>query len=202
MCIRDSIEIDPKIVAAARTYFDMNEPNLNVIIQDGRFALANSPNRYDIISVDAYRPPYIPWHMTTREFFQIVYDHLEDDGAMAINVGRAPSDRRLIEALVGTIKSVFPSVYVMDLPNSFNSIVFASRQPTGVENLQQNFAALVQQPQTPALLLDTMAITLTNLQPTPQSDTVFTDDLTSIEWLTNDLVMDFFTSSEMEGIQP
>ena len=68
--------------------------------------------------------------------------------------------------------------------------------------MQQNFAALVQQPQTPALLLDTMAITLTNLQPTPQSDTVFTDDLTSIEWLTNDLVMDFFTSSEMEGIQP
>lgn len=198
----DGIEIDPKIVAAARTYFDMNEPNLNVIIQDGRYALANSPNRYDIISVDAYRPPYIPWHMTTREFFQTVYDHLNDTGAMAINVGRAPSDRRLIEALVGTIHSVFPSVYVMDLPNSFNSIVFATRQPTQVEYLQQNFISLVQLPQTPALLLDTMAITLTNLQPTPKSDTIYTDDLTSIEWLTNDLVMDFFMGSDLEGMQP
>ncbi len=198
----DGIEIDPKIVAAARTYFDMNEPNLNVIIQDGRYALANSPNRYDIISVDAYRPPYIPWHMTTREFFQTVYDHLNDTGVMAINVGRAPSDRRLIEALVGTIHSVFPSVYVMDLPNSFNSIVFATRQPTQVEYLQQNFVSLVQLPQTPALLLDTMAITLTNLQPTPISDTIYTDDLTSIEWLTNDLVMDFFMGSDLEGMQP
>ena len=68
--------------------------------------------------------------------------------------------------------------------------------------MQQNFLALVQQTQTPALLLDTMAITLTNLQPTPHSDIVYTDDLTSIEWLTNDLVMDFFTSNEMEGMQP
>ena len=90
----------------------------------------------------------------------------------------------------------------MDLPNSFNSIVFATRQPTQVEYLQQNFVSLVQLPQTPALLLDTMAITLTNLQPTPISDTIYTDDLTSIEWLTNDLVMDFFMGSDLEGMQP
>lgn len=198
----DGIEIDPKIVDAARAYFDMNEPNLNVIIQDGRYALENSPRSYDIISVDAYRPPYIPWHMTTREFFQTVYNHLNDNGTMAINVGRSPNDRRLIEALVGTIRSVFPSVYVMDLPDSFNSIVFATRQPTRVENLAENFAALLQQPQTPALLMDTMAITLTNLQPTPDSNIVYTDDLTSIEWLTNDLVMDFLLGGELEGMQP
>ncbi|MEM5776794.1 MAG: hypothetical protein AAGU05_17440, partial [Anaerolineaceae bacterium] len=120
---------------------------------------------------------------------------------MAINVGRAPSDRRLVEALVGTIQSVFPSVYVMDLPNSFNSIVFATRQPTRAENLQANFTSLVQLPQTPSLLLDSMAITLTNMQPTPESTIVYTDDLTSIEWLTNDLVMNFFVSGDMEGMQ-
>lgn len=197
----DGIEIDPKIVSAGRKFFDMNEPNLTVIIQDGRYALANSQKTYDIISVDAYRPPYIPWHMTTQEFFQTVYDHLTDTGVMAINVGRAESDRRLIDALVGTIQSVFPSVYVMDLPNSFNSIVFATRQPTRPENLQENFLALSKQTQTPSLLLDTMAITVTNLQPTPVSKTVYTDDLTSIEWLTNDLVMNFFMTGEMEGLE-
>ncbi|GAP15090.1 spermidine synthase [Longilinea arvoryzae] len=197
----DGIEIDPKIVSVARKYFDMNEPNLNVIIQDGRYALSNSQKKYDIISVDAYRPPYIPWHMTTQEFFQTVYDHLNENGSMAINVGRAPNDRRLVNALVGTIRSVFPSVYVMDLPNSFNSIVFATRQPTQAANLQANFSALVQQPQTPTLLVDTMAITVANLQPTPDSKNVFTDDLTSIEWLTNDLVMSYFIGGDLEGLQ-
>jgi hypothetical protein len=57
----DGIEIDPGIVAVGRQYFDMNEPNLNVIVQDGRWALAHSRNTYSVIGVDAYRLPYIPW---------------------------------------------------------------------------------------------------------------------------------------------
>jgi len=56
----DGFEIDPKIITVARTYFDMNEPNLNVIVQDGRVGLADSNQKYDVISIDAYRPPYIP----------------------------------------------------------------------------------------------------------------------------------------------
>ena len=68
----DGYEIDQKVVDIGRRYFEMNEPNLNVIVQDGRWGLEHSQNRYQIISVDAYRPPYIPWHLTTREFFQIV----------------------------------------------------------------------------------------------------------------------------------
>ncbi len=87
----DGFEIDPKIVQVGRAYFDMNLPNLNVIIGDGRWGLEKSPQKYDLICVDAYRPPYIPPQMTTREFFQIAADHLKPDGALAINVGRAPA---------------------------------------------------------------------------------------------------------------
>ena len=121
----DGIEIDPLIVEIGRQYFAMDNENLNVIIQDGRWALEKSERTYDIISVDAYRPPYIPWHMTTREFFQTVYDHLEDDGVLVINVGRGPTDRRLVDALSATIRSVFPTIYVSDLAGSFFSLLFA-----------------------------------------------------------------------------
>ncbi len=75
--IIDGIEIDPKIIEVGYKYFAMQDPRLNVIIQDGRWAIENSPNQYDIISVDAYRPPYIPWHMTTVEFFSTLQDHLQ-----------------------------------------------------------------------------------------------------------------------------
>ena len=34
--------------------------------EDARVGIAHSSSTYDIISVDAYRPPYIPWHLTTR----------------------------------------------------------------------------------------------------------------------------------------
>ncbi|HNT56160.1 MAG TPA: fused MFS/spermidine synthase, partial [Anaerolineaceae bacterium] len=196
----DGFEIDPKIVSVGRQYFDMNEPNLNVVVQDGRWALEHSPHQYQIISVDAYRPPYIPWHLTTQEFFQIVNDHLSADGVMVINVGRAGQDRRLVDALSTTILSVFPTVHVMDVPNSFNTIVFASKHPTQAYNLGQNYLAL-NNPATPALLLETLEIAITNLQPAPETTIVFTDDKASVEWITNDMVVNFLLSNDAEVIK-
>ena len=76
----DGYEIDPEIIRVGQEYFDMTEPNLNPIPQDGRVGLANSSQAYTLIGIDAYRPPYIPWHLTTQEFFQTVHDHLQRDG--------------------------------------------------------------------------------------------------------------------------
>ena len=197
----DGIEIDPKIVQVGREYFDMNEPNLNVIVQDGRWALDHSDKRYQVISVDAYRPPYIPWHLTTKEFFQEVYDHLSADGVMVINIGRGPQDRRLIDVLGSTILTVFPSVYVMDLPESFNSILFASVQPTTGQNLIDNFAHLAAEKNTPPLLLEAMASAIANHAEDPQPALVFTDDKAPIEWITNGVVIDFLFSGDVEMLQ-
>ena len=164
----DGFEIDPKIVQVGRNYFDMNLPNLNVIIGDGRWGLEQSPQKYDLICVDAYRPPYIPPHLTTREFFQIAADHLNPNGALAINVGRAPGDRRLIDGLATTIGTIFPSIYVMDIPDTFNSILYATLQPTSREGLRANLAAFIQEPAVNPLLTNSMALAWINLQPAPQ----------------------------------
>ena len=134
----DGYEIDPKIVEVGQKYFAMTMPNLNVYVVDGRWGLEHSPYKYDIIAVDAYRPPYIPPHLTTQEFFKICADHLTENGVLAINVGRAPKDRRLINDLAATIRTVLPSTHVIDIPNTFNSMLYATRQPTTTDNLGAN----------------------------------------------------------------
>jgi spermidine synthase len=197
----DGWEIDPKIVEVGRTYFGMDLPNLNVYIQDGRWGLEHSPERYDLICVDAYRPPYIPPHLTTREFFQIAADHLNPDGVLAINVGRAPNDRSLIDGLATTIRTIFPNVYVIDIPGTFNSILYATLQPTQVESLYANYARLAAQPEVHPLLLDSISLTLANLQPEPAETIVFTDDKAPIEWLTNSLILNFLIQSGTETLQ-
>jgi spermidine synthase len=197
----DGYEIDPKIVQVGRTYFDMNLPNLNVFVQDGRLGLERSPQKYDLICVDAYRPPYIPPHLTTREFFQIAADHLQPDGSLAINVGRAPNDRRLIDGLATTIGTIFPSIYVMDIPNTFNSILYATLQPTDKANLSANLLRLSNEGKAQPLLLGSMAVTWTNLQPAPQKTIVFTDDLAPIEWMTNNLILEFLLHGEVNTLQ-
>lgn len=198
----DGYEIDPRIVEAANRYFGMADlPNLTVFVQDGRYGLAHSPHQYDIIAVDAYRPPYIPWHMTTREFFQTAVEHLSEDGVLVINVGRAPNDRRLIADLAATIGTLLPSVHVMDIPNTFNSMVFATRQPSNVTNLYRNYQALVESPAAPRLLVEATSVTVANMQPAPQDGMVFTDDLAPIEWITNNMILAFILGGGVEELR-
>ncbi len=190
----DGYEIDGRIVDVGRDYFGMDIPNLHVYVSDGRYGLAHSPRIYQIISLDAYRPPYIPWHLTTVDFFREVRRHLTADGVVTVNVGRAPDDRRMIEALTATLGEVFPSVHVMDLPDTFNSILYATVQPTDQGNLEANLIALLQDPETDPLLLQPLTVLRANLQPQPAAGPVFTDDQAQVEWITNNMVLRFLVS--------
>ncbi len=196
----DGFEIDPKIVDVGREYFDMTAPNLTVHVQDGRWGLAHTQTQYDVISIDAYRAPYIPWHMTTVEFFHIVYDRLTEDGVMVINIGRSPLDRTLVNDLSTTIDTVFPSLFVVDLPDSFNTIVFATKLEGSWSDFVQNYIRLSES-DVPPLLLEAMAVTYNNQALTPSQTRIYTDDRAPIEWLTNKIVLDFILSGGTEVLQ-
>jgi len=197
----DGYEIDPTIVRVGQAYFGMTMPQLIVHIQDGRWGLQQSPYQYDLVVVDAYRPPYIPPHLTTREFFQIVADHLKPDGVLAINVGRAPGDRRLIDGLATTVGTIFPSVHVMDIPETFNSLMYATLQPTTADDLLANLTRLSSRGDVHPLLVESMSLAWANLQPAPHHTMVFTDDLAPIEWLTNNLILNFLLHNGTSTLQ-
>ena len=196
----DGFEIDPEIVDAGYAYFNMNKANLAVYTEDARVGIANSSSTYDIISVDAYRPPYIPWHLTTREFFQETYDHLSDKGTLIINVARIFEDRRLVDSLYMTISSVFPSVYVVDIPDSLNSVIYATRAATRSENLIANYIALDKASPMPDLLRYSLETAILNLQPAPLEGTILTDDLAPVEWITNAMIFDLLFSENVEAL--
>jgi predicted membrane-bound spermidine synthase len=76
----DGVEIDGELSEIGRRWFDMNNPRLRLHHEDARPYLRRSDTRYDVISVDAYRQPYIPFYLTTREFFELVRDRLAPGG--------------------------------------------------------------------------------------------------------------------------
>ncbi len=201
----DGIEIDPAIVEAGQRFFDMTEPNLHVIVEDGRLALHQSSKQYDVVAIDAYRVPYVPWNLTTVEFFQDVRAHLTPNGVAAINVGRTVNtatglqDRRLIEAMTHTLAAVFPSVYALDVPGSFNTILVATNQPTTAGNLAANLAALPSD--APSLLRAVLVDAMPNLRPAVQSDLLFTDDRAPVEPIVDSMVIDFLTGGGVAQFQ-
>jgi spermidine synthase len=197
----DGFELDEKIVEVGRKYFHMDMPNLTVHIGDGRLNLDRSEYKYDIIAVDAYRPPYIPPHMTTQEFFTICASHLTEYGVLTINVGSVPGDRRLIDGLATTMATVFPSIHIMDIPGTLNTMIFATMQPTSKDDFTANFVTLSQDPNTNPLLLTTMSSTFANMKDGYQTTEVFTDDRAPIEWIVNDMVVSFVLQGGLQFLQ-
>jgi predicted membrane-bound spermidine synthase len=198
----DGFELDPKIVQVGMKYFGENLDNLSIHIGDGRWNLEQSPHRYDIIAVDAYRPPYIPPHMTTQEFYRICAAHLTERGVLAINVGSVPGDRRLIDGLATTMATVFPSVHVMDIPGTLNTMIFATVQPTSSANFAANLSRFANRSDIHPLLRSSMEVTFASMLPGYATTQVFTDDRAPIERIVDDMVVKFALAGNLEGLQP
>jgi hypothetical protein len=92
--------------------------------------------------VDAYIPPYIPFQLTTVEFFTEARDHLSPDGVLAINVARTETNYALVDAVASTLKHVYPSVFVLDTLADLNSIVFALPQPIQLADVEATLSTL------------------------------------------------------------
>jgi spermidine synthase len=80
----------------------------------GRRYLQRHSERWDVIAIDAYYSDSIPFHLTTREFLELVRTRLAPGGVVVSNLigslrGR---DSQLFRAFHRTYRSVFPTVSV------------------------------------------------------------------------------------------
>lgn len=87
----ESVEIDPAVLKVATNYFRFVEgPRQKVHISDGRMFLRRGQGKYGVILVDAYvQGRYgsaIPYHLATKEFFQLANQRLSTNGVLAYNV--------------------------------------------------------------------------------------------------------------------
>jgi spermidine synthase len=184
----DGVEIDPAIVNVGRKYFAMNEPNLHVYVQDGRTFLETTHAHYDLIAIDAFQQPYIPFQLTTREFFTIIRSHLSATGVVALNTGHTTHDFRLVQAFVNTMSQAFPSVYTFNVPGTFNTEVMATMQPTSIDTFRFNLAQFV-----PGTVMGQVANEVLPVvtRGKPDGGIVFTDDRAPIEQITDQLLLNY-----------
>jgi len=183
----DGVELDGEIVNLARQYFAMNEPNLHVIVQDGRYYLQTTQKKYDEIGIDAYQQPYVPFQLATREFFQLVRAHLTPTGVAVINAGRTNSDFRLVTALAQTMRAVFPNVYIINTARFTNSIIIATNAHTSLGNFVVNTQAL----SNPLLqAVATSSIEAGNIRAETTANVAFTDDQAPVEQLIDSIILD------------
>ena len=91
--------------------------------------------RYDAILVDAYRQPYIPFYLSTREFFELCRDRLRPGGMVMVNVGHPEGLGSLEKVLSRTMRDVSPTV-VRDPAEDVNTLLIgtAEREASGASS--------------------------------------------------------------------
>jgi len=120
-----AIELDPDVARIADRYFHVRpEKNFDVVIEDGRVFLTRTGQRYDIIDIDAYRGPFVPFHLLTTEFYKLVADHLKPGGVAVQNV---EPTTMLFDSAVATIKAAF--AHLVFLRGQGNIVILAYNGP-------------------------------------------------------------------------
>jgi spermidine synthase len=135
----DTVELDPTVAKVAKEWFGVKENKTHKIhISDGRgYLRRNKERKYDAIMMDAYSSntygSFIPYHLATKEFFQLASEDLTVNGVLAYNVIGTYNEWRadIVGSMYRTMKTVFPHVYHFPAADSRNIVLVGVKAKTG-----------------------------------------------------------------------
>jgi spermidine synthase len=186
----DGVEIDPAVTEAARRLMGLDSiRRLHVVTADARPFLRRAHARYDVIVVDAYRQPYVPFYLATQEFFRLARSRLAPGGILALNVATVPDDHRLARDVAGTLRTVFPQVLTWQALK-LNQLVLGLDRPLSRARLQAAVA------RTPARIRVLTRLLAVHARPAAPSGDPWTDDRAPVEWVTDRMILDFAVHGE------
>jgi spermidine synthase len=184
----DGVELDPAVTAAARRYMGLGRiKNLHVITADARPFLERTHDRFDLILVDAYRQPYVPFYLATQEFFRLVRSRLRPGGIVALNVATVPGDQRLADGIAGTLRTVFPQVLTWQALE-LNQLVLGFDRPISPARLRSTVGRTPARIQALTRLLARNARNAREAEPSTQP---WTDDRAPVEWVTDRMILEY-----------
>jgi spermidine synthase len=180
----DAVEIDGELTELGRRFFDLRNPRMQVYTEDARPWLERSAGGYDAIMVDAYRQPYIPFYLTTREFFELARERLAPGGVAIVNVGH-PEGRDDLERVLGrTMAAEFPSLLRYPIEPT-NTLLLAGEGPLSAGRLRRNAGSL------PPELRQVARDAAAKLAPRLDGGEVYTDDRAPVEWLVDSTLLEY-----------
>jgi spermidine synthase len=182
----DGVELDGALTTIGKRYFALRGARLHLYTADARPWLAGSRARYDAIFLDAYRQPYIPFYLLTREFFASVRAHLRPGGAVIVNVGHLPGSDALEKVVSATLRAEFP-VVVRDSVSATNSLVMASTDALSGSRILRSSVP-------PALRALAVSVG-ERVAPALAGGPVYTDDRAPVEWLTDLSILRYATAT-------
>ncbi len=141
----DVAEIDPGVTQMAHDMLGLKpDTRINTYNEDARTYLKQLPadKRYNLVLGDAFNDFSVPYHLTTREFNDIVRKHMTDNGVYILNLIDGKPFNFVI-TFVRTLRLTFDYVYLIPTSKDYESvsrntfIILASAQPIDTGRLRE-----------------------------------------------------------------
>ncbi|PZM65668.1 polyamine aminopropyltransferase [Paenibacillus dendritiformis] len=117
------VDIDGKVIEYSKKYLpeiacELDNPRVEVQVNDGYMHILNSKNEYDVIMVDSTEPVGPAAPLFERGFYQGIYDALKDDGLFVAQTDNPWFKADLIQKVNRDVKEIFPivRVYAANIP--------------------------------------------------------------------------------------
>ncbi len=125
----DLVEIDERVIEVSRKYFPdctsaLDDPRVNILPQDGFAFIKGKKSYYDIIIIDSTDPEDFASGLFTNEFYQDVYDALNEDGIMMNQTENPFLDQYGVKKIYKNMQEAFPFVQSFTAPMSIYPGVF------------------------------------------------------------------------------
>lgn len=174
----DVAELDPAVITLAKKYFGVQESGrLRLYNNDGRVFLNRTKEKYDLVLLDAYRGPFVPFHLTTKEFYEVVKSRLTNGGVVVQNV--EPTTMFFDSAYV-TMKSVFGQTDAFEADGNIVLVGYGGSRLSDVD--LQKRAAKMQETLRPRYDLRELVNSRTEVRAASNAK-VLTDDFAPVEML-------------------
>jgi spermidine synthase len=180
----DAVEIDGELTELGRRFLDLRNPRMEVFDEDARPWLRASDGGYDAIMVDAYRQPYIPFYLTTEEFFTLTRERLVPGGVTIVNVGHPEGGDELERVLGRTMAAAFPRVLRYPIEDT-NTLLIGGEENLSAARLELAADRL------PADLRPLAHEAAAALAPRLPGGEVYTDDRAPVEWLVDESLLEY-----------
>jgi len=164
-------------------------------VTDGRTYLSLHREKFDIILMDAFNPPTIPFHLATKEFFELVKNRLNPGGLFAINVPRYGEAAHVVNPICATLGSVFGQVLLVDRRPDIPQLAIASVGGLDLADFTRGVRANLVS--APTWIVKDIADKTAAFD--GGRDLVLTDDRSSIEILVHKIIFDYARGGERVG---
>jgi spermidine synthase len=179
-------ELDPLVTTVAQQHMYVDTKEMSILHMDARNALYSlHDSKFDAIVADAFFDIAIPYHLTTKEFIDLVRKRMTKDGIFTMNIVDLFPDPLMVKTMVKTLQTVFKYVEVWadDLPSSTQRMTFILTA-SDVKNIHNN-----------TITTNNLHMWYNITQPLHTTGThmstlpVFSDDFVPVEKMINNLLL-------------